>query len=429
MRSQGRRRNTRGKPGHRLGFAHSHFGRVQPTLGYPRSLLIQKTSESLQFLRLRQSAQHLSEREGNPLVIRLAALIDRLPGQSPGCLNKLRFIERSERLQRCIGAKSTHAGHIPIGCVERLQHRIRNAAEAERVERTPIAIWTGFHPPSLGSIARRRLEQKLRSRRINRPPTEGGIDQPGHRQSDVPNDLTLHTKPRASRQQPVVGIPLQQDRTHTTGLAVRRRAHNEPVQVLDGPRSHSGLRGLHKLNRQPIEQFPIRCRGRLHPEVFNALHQSDPKILLPEAIDGHACGRGRAGIHQPASECEAGIISTGGQRMQECWRPMSDFTIRLQPVPAPEQSGGHAAFSRPLPLSRREHQRRSSLRPLLPQRLNPCVYLGKVCLSGPPIREHRSRLSRRPPLRRGLHHDRAHGCRQWIRHSVGGRRNRKTEPP
>ena len=199
--------------------------------------------------------------------------------------------------------------------------------------------------------------------------------------------------------------------------------------MLDGPRRHSGLRGLHELDRQPIEQFPIGSRGRLHPEVFNALHQSDPKILLPEPIDGYACGRGRAGIHQPTSECEAGIIGTGGQRMQERGRPMSDFAIRFQPVPAPEQSGGHATFSRPLPLSRREHQRRSSLRPLLPQRLNPCVYLSKVCLSGPPIGEHRTILSRRPPLRRGLHYNLAHGCRQWIRHRIGGRRNRKTEPP
>ena len=115
--------------------------------------------------------------------------------------------------------------------------------------------------------------------------------------------------------------------------------------------------------------------------------------------------------------------------MQERGRPMSDFTVRLQPVPAPEQSGGHAAFSRPLPLSRREHQRWSPLRPLLPQRLNPCVYLGKVCLSGPPIGEHRTRLGRSPPLRRGLHYNLAHGRRQWIRHRIGGRRNRKTEPP
>ena len=189
------------------------------------------------------------------------------------------------------------------------------------------------------------------------------------------------------------------------------------------------MRGLHKFDRQPIEQLPIGGRWRLHPEVFNGLHQSDPKILLPESVDGHARGRGRARIHQPASECQPGIIGTGRQRMQERGRPMSDFAIRFQPVPAPEQSGGHATFSRPLPLSRREHQCRSSLWPLLPQRLNPCVHLGKVGLGRPPIREDRPILSRRPSLRRGLHHDLAHGRRQWIRHSVGGRRNRKTEPP
>ena len=199
--------------------------------------------------------------------------------------------------------------------------------------------------------------------------------------------------------------------------------------MLEGPRSHARFGGLHELNGQPIEQCLVGSRGRLRPEVFNGLHQTHSEVLLPRTIDRHPRGGGRARIHQPTGECQAGIIRTRSQRRQERRSPMSHFAIGFQPVPPPEQASGHAAFARPLPLSRSEHQCRSALWPLLPQRLDPGIHLSNVCLGGAPIREHRRILGRSPSIHRDLHHDLTHRRGQRIGHGVRGRADRETEPP
>ena len=232
----------------------------------------------------------MSKRKGDPLLIGLSAFIHRLPRQSLGGFHELRFIERSERLQWSIGAQTTDTRGIAVGRVEGLQHRIRDAAEAEGVQGSSVPLGPLLLNPGLGSIARRRLEQELRGRRIHRSPSECGIDQPGYGQRDVPNDLTLDPKPRTPGQETVVGIALEQDRVHPTGLTVRRRTHDETVQMLEGPRSHARFGGLHELNGQPIEQCLVGSWGRLRPEVFNGLHQTHSEVLLPHTIDRHPRG-------------------------------------------------------------------------------------------------------------------------------------------
>ena len=97
-------------------------------------------------------------------------------GEGAGAFHEERFIQRRERLLRRVGTRPTDARGVAVGGVEVLEHRERNRAIAEGVQCSAVTVGALRFRPDFRSVARRRLEEKLRRRRKDARSAEFQID-------------------------------------------------------------------------------------------------------------------------------------------------------------------------------------------------------------------------------------------------------------
>ncbi len=88
------------------------------------------------------------------------------------------FHSGHQRLQRCVGSRSTHTGDVTIRRVESLQERIRSRSASPCVDRSAITILTSFIDPRKRCVACWCHEQKCRRRWHHRTPTDFGFNNP-----------------------------------------------------------------------------------------------------------------------------------------------------------------------------------------------------------------------------------------------------------
>ena len=110
------------------------------------------------------------------------------------------------------------------------------------------------------------------------------VEQAARRQRGVADHLGRQAEARPAREQPVLGILLEQRRRRLRRLAVGRRRHDQPLHRPDVPA------GADELGRQPVEQLRMHRRLALHAEVFLRLDDAVAEVHLPEPVDRDARG-------------------------------------------------------------------------------------------------------------------------------------------
>ena len=107
---------------------------------------------------------------------------------------------------------------------------------------------------------------------------------------------------------------------------------------------------LHQLDGEPVQQFGVRGRIALRPEVFGGGDEASPEIRLPDSIDDRAgCGR-RLAVGEPLREGQPSRRGSCRQRVQERGRPRLNRLVRAQEVATIE----HARHPRGLALVEHE---------------------------------------------------------------------------
>src|SRR5438270_280676 len=73
-------------------------------------------------------------------------------------------------------------------------------------------------------------------------------------------------------------------------LEISRTGHDEPVQWFQFPTS------LHKLTRQPFEQFRMRRRLAANAEIIHRADEALSKMMLPHAVHNNSRNEGTGSV-------------------------------------------------------------------------------------------------------------------------------------
>ena len=76
--------------------------------------------------------------------------------------------------------------------------------------------------------------------------------------------------------------------------------------------------------REPVEQFRVRGRLSLCPEVFGGGDQATAERHLPEAVDGYPCGKRILVVNEPLRKAQAGARKIGRERQDAFGRVGAD---------------------------------------------------------------------------------------------------------
>ena len=223
-------------------------------------------------------------------------------GQGPGAFQEDRLVQRRQRLERRVRPRPADAGEVAVGGVERLEHRVRHRAIAERVKRPAVTVGAVRFVPDLGAVAGRRLEQETRRRREDARAADlrdrAGRWPPGRCRA---RSLGVDAEPRAAGQQAVVRDrgPASSRVVDPRRLAVGRRVDDQPMQVLEAPAV------VHELDGQPVEQLGMRRRLALRAEVLAGRDDAGAEVRLPDAVDQRSRRGRRPAVDQPARRTSA----------------------------------------------------------------------------------------------------------------------------
>ena len=240
---------------------------------------------------------------------RLAAAFHFRFRETARSLDKLRIVQRHERLQRRVRALAAHRASLARRRVEDLHVWRRRLAFPKVVDRPAIQILArvlrvtrtaeAHDFPDVGRLVRLRPRPAhLRRQRAARG------------QRVVAHHLRIHAETRPARQQPVLRILLDLFRRDVSRLPVRRRCHDEREKFLHIPARFA------ELHRQPVEQFLIRRTLALRAEILRRFHQPGAENFLPETIHRHARRERIFRRDEPAREAEPVLRSIRRHRVQ-----------------------------------------------------------------------------------------------------------------
>ena len=114
----------------------------------------------------------------------------------------------------------------------------------------------------------------------------------------ITDDFGVEPNGCAAPQVAIVGIHGERrfGASHRRGPAIRRRGHDQAVQVLHAPSTFD------EFDRQPVKQFRMRRGRALTAEIKQSRHQRLPHVAGPEMVDGHARRERVTGVGDPLSE-------------------------------------------------------------------------------------------------------------------------------
>ena len=234
-------------------------------------------------------------------------------------------------MHRRVGAAGAHGADAPRRVVE--EHRRFHRAPPKGIEAAPverlaaIALVNDFSVAEIRPHAGRLVWLHRRAAHSIPEPT-------ADRQRLVADGLRGHAMARASCDEAVLRVALEQLRRHRRGLPVRRAGDDEAVQVLHVPA------GLHELGREPVEQPEVLRPFALHAEILGGLDEADPEEMLPVTVHGDAGGERVIGIGQPLREVEpvGAALGQAGEAGRDAWLDGLAF-VRLV-VHAPDEQEG-----------------------------------------------------------------------------------------
>ena len=183
------------------------------------------------FIRLRDPTERVSKGAGKAPGQVGGFLTHHAFGQGAGAFHECRIIHEHERLQRRLRALAQERADFAVGSIKGGEGRIvrRTAPEnvhAASIERVAVVLFV----LGVGAVPD--------SRRLVGPDAwtaDFRVQQAGHGQGIVADELGVELQPRAAGQPAIVRVLLQLPGRNGGGLAVRRAGHDQPDQRLHVP--------------------------------------------------------------------------------------------------------------------------------------------------------------------------------------------------
>ena len=390
---------------------------TQPSANRCPLFFQQRTQFSDSSRRVGFRARHRRNAYRSAVRVGLAALAQGSQGQRLRGFQKQRLVQRRQRLQRRVRARAAHAGRVAVRSVEGLQHRIRHGAIAEGVQRAAVAVLLCRFVPDLRTVARRRQEEKRRSRRIDARTADLRIQQTAGRERDIAHDFRIHAEARPARQQPVVriaGVEVRRNAGKTAGRWRKSRSAGACVFRLQ-PRS---------MNSTASQSSSSGCDG-------GSLCVPRSSLVPTRPVPKYACHmrltNERAVVGELRSTSQRANVKPRRGRI----RRQADAGTPARPgrplSPASGNRRGSGCASARASVASLQHQLRGSFRMLPPQVLDPVVRILPFRNRGSPVAEDGLRPAPACAASSGMDRISRTSLRQRIGDGAGRARDRQPE--
>ena len=268
-----------------------------------------------------RSGETIADRE--TLFRRLAALAHHALGEGARGFDEGDLVHQRERLQRRVRARAFWGAGLAIGRVEEQHRRRRSGAFPDRVKgaaKEPLAC-VGFVIAEVAVDAGLVPDPRWHVRTHARAAHLRG-HQAGHGEGLIADEFPAEAEARTAREEPVLGIALDQFRrdrgTLPVGIAhdekFDHRLHVPGLRRLSVYRWKNG-RG-DKFHREPVEQLGVHRPLGLRAEVFGGLDDADAEEALPLAVDPDPRGERMIARDEPLREAETILRRTRRERRQ-----------------------------------------------------------------------------------------------------------------
>ena len=222
-------------------------------------------------------------------------------------------VQHDQRLEGRVRSLPADGAGVAHGRVKGGQVGGRRGALPEGVERPAVQVLLrtlGVADGVAAAVAHREPDA-LGLIRPDARSAHGLVQEPGHVQGLVPEDLRVEAEARAPGQQAVVRVDLELTGPDVGVLAVGAAEHQPLVHGLHVPAA------LHEGHGEPVQQLGVTRPLALVPEVVRGGDDAGPEEVLPGAVDPDPRGERVVARDDPAREAQAvawGICGEGRER-------------------------------------------------------------------------------------------------------------------
>ena len=201
-------------------------------------------------------------------------------------------------MQRRVRPRPPHDARFARRAVEQLHAGRRRGPFPKRINRAPPPPLVAIGLVAEFAVVGNGLPQPRRLEGFHGRPADFFDQQPRHRERLIADHFSREPEARAAREEPVLGIALQERGRAHRGLPVGRARDDQAEQLLHIPAA------LDESHGEPVEQVGMRRHFALRAEIARRRDQSLAETLEPSPVHLDARGQGMARRSEPPREPE-----------------------------------------------------------------------------------------------------------------------------